>query len=86
MPPVAVPIAAPKEADESIAAPKEHGPRNPVPFSLQTCGFRGTVEKGHDRHRGPWQADAVMVGEGYAPVVAVLLAFAYAPLERLSSQ
>jgi hypothetical protein len=32
-----------KEADESIAAPKGHGPPDPAAFPLQTGGFLGTT-------------------------------------------
>jgi hypothetical protein len=57
-----------------------HGP--PKPFPLQEDRFQGTTTGGHDADRGPpWRAPlrgspAVLVGEGHAPVVAVLLASA----------
>jgi len=59
-----------------MAAPKMHGSPGPSPFSPANHCSRGTARRGHDRHRGPYEADAVMVGEGHAPVVAVLLAAA----------
>jgi hypothetical protein len=50
------------QADESIAAPKERGP-GPAGFSPANGRFRGVAGRGHDRHRGPWQADVVTVDE-----------------------
>jgi hypothetical protein len=62
-----------KKADESITAPKGHGSPDPAAFPLQITIF-GDRGRGHDRHRGPQgKPTAVMVGEGHAPAVAVLL-------------
>jgi hypothetical protein len=55
------------EPEESIAAPKGHGPPDSTAFSLQTKRFQGTAGRGHDRHRGPWQADACDGGRRHAP-------------------
>ena len=55
------------QADESIAAPKERGP-GPAGFSPANGRFRGVAGRGHDRHRGPWQADVVTVDEDNAPL------------------
>jgi hypothetical protein len=41
------------EPDESIAAPKGHGPQTPVAFSLQTGCFQGTAGRGHVAVMGP---------------------------------
>jgi hypothetical protein len=57
-----------------------HGP---LPFPLQPRLFDGP-RRSHDRHCGPCEADAVMVGECHAPVVAVLLARAQAD-ERMAA-
>ena len=58
---------------ESIAAPKGHGPPDPVAFPLQTSRFQGTTGRGHDRHRGPLARPTSRCwAKGHAPVVAVL--------------
>jgi hypothetical protein len=74
------------EGRRSIAAPKGRGPRTPAPVSLQTGCFLGGHEGGHDPIHGPPAgvpagaaaelAAALLVGEGHALVVAVLLASA----------
>jgi hypothetical protein len=38
-----------KKADESIAAPKGHGPRTAAYFHLHNSCFWGPTERGHDR-------------------------------------
>jgi hypothetical protein len=70
---VAVLLASVKKADESIAAPKGHGPRTPAGFSLQTSRFKGPPEGAMIATMDPRQADAVMVGEGHAPLWQYLL-------------
>jgi hypothetical protein len=42
-----------EEPDESIAAPKGHGPLTLRAVSLQNTRFQGTAGRGHDGHRGP---------------------------------
>jgi len=42
-----------KKPDESIAAPKGHGPRTLRAVSPAKRAFSGTAGRGHDRHRGP---------------------------------
>ena len=63
------------QADESIAAPQRA--RTPDPAGCCPCKttvFRGPPEGAMIAVVDPRQADAVMVGEGDAPVVAVLQA------------
>ena len=64
------------KADESIPAPKGRGSWTPKPFPLQIDSFLGTATGAIIAILDPSQADAVIVGEGDAPVVAVLLAAA----------
>jgi hypothetical protein len=67
-----------EKADEPIAAPRGRESRTPRAFPLQTGRFPGTTTGGHDGDRGPSgrrrsaASPAVVVGEGHAPVVAVL--------------
>jgi hypothetical protein len=68
VPPLGQYFLAAAKADEPISAPKGRGPRTPSALSLQTSRFQGAARRGQDRHRGPWQADAVVVGEGHAPL------------------
>jgi hypothetical protein len=51
--PVVAVLVASAKADESIAAPKGHGPLDPAGFFLQTGCFQGTAGRGHDRLLGP---------------------------------
>jgi hypothetical protein len=60
------------KADESIAAPKGRVPSDPAAFSLQTGRFQGTAGKPMIAVVDPQPTATVMVGEGHAPVVAVL--------------
>ncbi len=88
MPPLGQYFLASSKADESIAAPKGRGSRTPSPFPLQTGHFLGAA-KGAMMRFGwtplagtpcralrPELAASVLVGEGHAPVVAVLHASA----------
>ena len=84
--PVVAVLVASAKADEPIAAPKGRAPRPPRPVFPVNRQLSGVREGGHDGVRGPIlpdpallrgeRADAVMVGAGHAPVVAVLLASA----------
>jgi hypothetical protein len=60
-------------ADESIAAPQRA--RTPDPCGLFPANhpFQRTAGRGHHRLLGSEPAAAVLVGEGHAPVVAVLV-------------
>jgi hypothetical protein len=64
-----------KKADESIAAPK--GRADPEPhglFSCKSAGFRDPPEGTMIAIVDPQASRRRMVGEGHAPVLAVLLA------------
>ena len=69
-----------RKAAESIPAPKGRESWTPKPFPLQEDRFQGATKGGHDADRGPSgrhpfaASGAVVVGEGHAPVVGVLLA------------
>jgi hypothetical protein len=64
--------AVPRQADECIASLKGCESGAAAFFPVNQPFFR-TAPRVHHRHLGPLQADAVMVGEGDAPVVAVLV-------------
>jgi hypothetical protein len=51
---------------------------DPAAFFPAKQPFRGIARRGHHRHPGPLASRRGMVGEGHAPVVAVLLASAKA--------
>jgi hypothetical protein len=57
-----------------LLSPRERIP-TPAAFLLQMRRFEGTVEGAMIAFLDPWRADE-MVGEGHAPVAAVLLASA----------
>jgi hypothetical protein len=64
-------LASAEKADESIAAPKGHGPRTPAAFPLQTGRFLGTTTGAMmsiaDPRPAPLRGQAaVVVGEGHA--------------------
>ena len=65
-----------KMADESIPAPKGRESRTPTDFPLHNSMFLGAREGAIIAFVGP---PGKLVGEGHAPVVAVLLASAKAP-------
>ena len=80
MPPLWQYLLPLSQADESIPDPKGRESWTPKPFPLQKDRFQGTTKGGHDADRGPSgrrpfaASGAVVVGEGHAPVVGVLLA------------
>jgi hypothetical protein len=51
-----------------LLPPKGHGPPAPAAFPLQTGHFKEPPEGAMIAIVDPWQADAVVVGEGHAPV------------------
>jgi hypothetical protein len=66
-----------KKADESIPAPKGHGPPDPAACPLQIANFQGPPEGAIIAFLDPfWRAPTLISGGSHAPVVAVRLAFA----------
>jgi hypothetical protein len=61
------------EVGESPLLPQRARTPDPDAFTLQIARFQGTVGVAMIAILDPSQADAVIVGEGDAPVVAVLL-------------
>jgi hypothetical protein len=59
------------QADESIPAPKGRESRTPTDFPLHNSLFQRPRQGAIIAILDPCQADAVSVGEGHAPVVAV---------------
>jgi hypothetical protein len=62
-----------RKADESIPDTKGRESRTPTDFPLHNTRFWGPRGGAIIAILDPWQADAVMVGAGHAPVAAVLV-------------